>query len=57
MYVGEKINPRDWYSVSKSDDSFIEKAKNGSYIEVVEINSSNNRVSRWVRSSSTDDGL
>ncbi|MDN9634836.1 cell wall-binding repeat-containing protein [Clostridioides difficile] len=57
MYVGEKINPRDWYSVSKSDDSFIEKAKNGSYIEVVEINSSNNRVSRWGRSSSTDDGL
>lgn len=55
MYVGERINPKDWYSVSKSDYSFIEKAKNGSYIEVVEINSSNNRVSRWGRSSSTDD--
>ncbi|HFL2489563.1 cell wall-binding repeat-containing protein [Clostridioides difficile] len=57
MYVGEKISVRNWDLASKSDGSFVEKAKNGSYIEVVEINTSTNKVSRWGRSNVTDDGF
>ncbi|MCC0646914.1 cell wall-binding repeat-containing protein [Clostridioides sp. ZZV15-6598] len=57
MYVGDKINPRYWEDVSSYNDGFIEKAKNGSYIEVVEINTSTNKVSRWGRSNVTDDGF
>lgn len=57
MYVGEKISVRSWDLASKSDGSFVEKAKNGSYIEVVEINTSTNKVSRWGRSNVTDDGF
>lgn len=36
---------------------FIERAKDGSYIEAVEIDTSNNEVSRWGKSSITDDGI
>ncbi|CZR98307.1 N-acetylmuramoyl-L-alanine amidase LytC precursor [Clostridioides difficile] len=57
MYVGEKISIRSWDLASKSDSSFVEKAKNGSYIEVVEINTSTSKVTRWGRSNVTDDGF
>ncbi|HBF8686585.1 TPA: cell wall-binding repeat-containing protein [Clostridioides difficile] len=55
MSVGEKINPKNWDAVPKFNKAFLEKAKDGSYIEVVEINSSTNKVSRWGRSNATDD--
>ncbi|WP_332955445.1 cell wall-binding repeat-containing protein [Clostridioides difficile] len=57
MYVGEKINIGSWDSAPKSNNSFVERAKDGSYIEVVEINTSTNKVSRWGRSNVTDDGF
>ncbi len=57
MFVGDKINPRYWNVVETYDKSFIEKAKDGSYIEIVEINLSTNKVSRWGRSNITDDGF
>ncbi|MCI0946055.1 cell wall-binding repeat-containing protein [Clostridioides difficile] len=55
MSVGEKISPKNWDAVPKFNKAFLEKAKDGSYIEVVEINSSTNKVSRWGRSNATDD--
>nr|UWI49384.1 cell wall-binding repeat-containing protein [Clostridioides difficile] len=55
MSVGEKISPRNWDVVPKFNKAFLERAKDGSYIEVVEINSSTNKVSRWGRSNATND--
>ncbi|HBG4142720.1 cell wall-binding repeat-containing protein [Clostridioides difficile] len=55
MSVGEKISPKNWDAVPKFNKAFLEKAKDGSYIEVVEINSSTNKVSRWGKSNATDD--
>ncbi|NMS88311.1 cell wall-binding repeat-containing protein [Clostridioides difficile] len=57
MYVGNKINPADWEIVTKYNKGFIEKAKDGSYIEVVEVNSLTNKVSRWGKSNVTNDGV
>ncbi|MBY2475808.1 cell wall-binding repeat-containing protein [Clostridioides difficile] len=57
MYVGNKINPGDWDIVTKYNKEFIEKAKDGSYIEVVEVNSLTNKVSRWGKSNVTNDGV
>ncbi|EQE32904.1 putative adhesin [Clostridioides difficile CD38] len=57
MYVGNKINPADWDIVTKYNKEFIEKAKDGSYIEVVEVNSLTNKVSRWGKSNVTNDGV
>lgn len=57
MYVGNKINPADWDIVTKYNKEFIEKAKDGSYIEVVEVNSLTNKVSRWGKSNITNDGV
>ncbi|WP_273542673.1 hypothetical protein [Clostridioides difficile] len=57
MYVGEKISTKGWSMVTISNQSFIERAKDGSYIEAVEIDTSNNEVSRWGKSSITDDGI
>ncbi|VHV33512.1 cell surface protein [Clostridioides difficile] len=56
-YVGEKISTKGWSMVTISNQSFIERAKDGSYIEAVEIDTSNNEVSRWGKSSITDDGI
>ncbi|MGO0986122.1 cell wall-binding repeat-containing protein [Clostridioides difficile] len=57
MYVGDRIDLSDWIVVSESDSSFITKAKDGSYVEVVEANTLTKRVSRWGRSNITDDGF
>ncbi|MCC0749637.1 cell wall-binding repeat-containing protein [Clostridioides sp. ZZV13-5731] len=56
-YVGEKISIKGWNIIPTSNQSFIERAKDGSYIEAVEIDTSKNEVSRWGKSSITDDGI
>ncbi|EMM8012349.1 cell wall-binding repeat-containing protein [Clostridioides difficile] len=55
MKVDTKIDLSDWKIVNGTS-AFDVKAKNGSYIEVVEVSSSSKRVSRWGRTSETDDG-
>lgn len=57
MYVGDRIDLNDWTVVPRSDSSFIIKAKDGSYVEVVEANTLTKRISRWGKSNSTDDGF
>lgn len=56
-YVGEKISIKGWNIVPTSNQPFTEKAKDGSYIEAIEIDTSKNEVSRWGKSSITDDGI
>ncbi|HFL3558306.1 TPA: cell wall-binding repeat-containing protein [Clostridioides difficile] len=56
-YVGEKISISSWDLATELDDYFVDRAKDGSYVEVVEINTSTNKVSRWGRSNVTDDGF
>ncbi|MCC0694879.1 cell wall-binding repeat-containing protein [Clostridioides sp. ES-S-0048-02] len=56
-YVGEKISIKGWNIVPTSNQPFTERAKDGSYIEAIEIDTSKNEVSRWGKSSITDDGI
>ncbi|MDO0469776.1 cell wall-binding repeat-containing protein [Clostridioides difficile] len=54
--VGTKINLNDWNLVENTNP-FKVNAKNGSYIEVVEIDYSRKKVTRWGRAGTTDDGF
>ncbi|MCC0763400.1 cell wall-binding repeat-containing protein [Clostridioides sp. ES-S-0006-03] len=56
-YVGDKIKVSEWDDAPYSGTSFEVEARNGFYIEAVEINTSTNKISKWGRSDSTDDGF
>ncbi|EGT4533342.1 TPA: cell wall-binding repeat-containing protein [Clostridioides difficile] len=56
LEINEKIDLNGWELVEDSNP-FELNAKNGQYIEVVEINTSKNKVSRWGRSTPINDGF
>lgn len=56
MRVGDRININDWDLVEDTEPLKV-NAKNGSYIEVVEIDYTRKKVSRWGRAGATDDGF
>ncbi|HGS9636053.1 TPA: cell wall-binding repeat-containing protein [Clostridioides difficile] len=55
MKIDAKVNLSGW-NIVVNMDSFSIEADNGSYIEVVEVNS-NRRVERWGKTNETSDGL
>lgn len=57
MDVGDKINIGEWTVAPTDEEPFLEKAKNGCYVEAVEVNTSTKEVSRWGRTNATDDGF
>ncbi|WP_315986429.1 hypothetical protein [Clostridioides difficile] len=56
MRVGDRININDWDLVEDTKPLKV-NAKNESYIEVVEIDYTRKKVSRWGRAGTTDDGF
>jgi hypothetical protein len=55
MNVGDTITTSEWTEVSGMT-AFEISATNGTYIEVVEITSADNKVTKWGKSTATDDG-
>ena len=55
MYIGDVIDINAWVEVTGSDPQEI-VAVNGSYIEAVEITTSDSRVTKWGKSAATNDG-
>ncbi|AGX44364.1 Ig-like domain-containing protein [Clostridium saccharobutylicum] len=55
MNVGAVINPTDWTELSDTLPHEI-SAENGMYVEVVEVTTDDNKVTKWGKSSETNDG-